>query len=127
MKPVYYHEPYSELEIQILIDLFNVHQIDSKTARIASRKIDRNTASIQRQLSRLREMNLIGESKYSARAKKIVATKNAKKAAAQQIVRPVVERAIVNEQKNDELTLIKLVISKLGAEQKLELIKSMLA
>ncbi len=127
MKPVYYHEPYSELETQILIDLFNVHQIDSKTARIASRKIDRNTASIQRQLSRLREMNLIGESKYSARAKKIVATKNAKKAVAQQIVRPVVERAIVKEQKNDELTLIKLIISKLDTEQKLELIKSMLA
>lgn len=127
MKPVYYHEPYSELEIQVLIDLFNVHQIDSKTARIASRKIDRNSRSIQRQLSRLREMNLIGESKYSARAKKIVATKNAKKAAAKQTVRPVVERAIVNEQKNDELTLIKLVISKLGKEQKLELIKSMLA
>ena len=127
MKPVYYHEPYSELETQVLIDLFNVHQIDSKTARIASRKIDRNPRSIQRQLSRLREMNLIGESKYSARAKKIVATKNAKKAAVRQTVRPVVERAIVNEQKNDELTLIKLVISKLGTEQKLELIKSMLA
>lgn len=127
MKPVYYHEPYSELETQVLIDLFNVHQIDSKTARIASRKIDRNPRSIQRQLSRLREMNLIGESKYSARAKKIVATKNAKKAAARQTVRPVVERAIVNEQKNDELTLIKLIISKLGTEQKLELIKSMLA
>ena len=126
MKPVYYHEPYSELETQVLIDLFNVHQIDSKTARIASRKIDRNPRSIQRQLSRLREMNLIGESKYSARAKKIVATKNAKKAAARQTVRPVVERAIVNEQKNDELTLIKLIISKLGTEQKLELIKSML-
>ena len=109
---------------QLLIDTFNRYQYDVKVAKLTRKQLGRGDAAVRARLSKLRSRNLIGDSVYTARRRAAELSRNQNKETTivQQVMQP-----IVKEQKNDELALIKLVISKLGTEQKLELIKSMLA
>lgn len=122
MKTSNYYNEYSELEKEVLITLFNKYGQDSLVCKYAKNKLKRSEGSIRQHLSKMRKDGIIGDSKYTERRRIALATLSNKQTVVQQVMQP-----IVNEQKNDELTLIKLIISKLGKEQKLELIKSMLA
>jgi hypothetical protein len=118
------HKIWTAEDDQLLIDTFNRYQYDVKVAKFTRKQLGRGDTAVRARLSRLRSRNLIGDSVYTARRRSAELSRNQNKETTivQQVLQP-----IVKEQKNDELTLIKLIISKLGTEQKLELIKSMLA
>ena len=115
------NKPWTQEEDQVLINVFAKHKYDKTTAIICCSFLKRNTTSICARLSILRREGLIENSKYSERRLKAVQTIQAKHSG-----KPVVQQ-IVAQEKNELLNLALLITSKLNKQDKLELVKNMLA
>ena len=124
------NKPWTQEEDQVLINVFAKRKYDKTTAITCCSILGRNSTSICARLSVLRRKGLIENSKYSERRLKAVQTIQAKHSGKpivkEAIEQPVVQQ-IVAQEKNELLNLALLITSKLNKQDKLELVKNMLA
>ena len=115
------NKPWTQEENQVLINVFAKCKYDKTTAITCCSILGRNPTSICARLSALRREGLIEYSKYSERRLKAVQSIQAKHGG-----KPVVQQLVAQE-KNELLSLALLITSKLNKQDKLELVKNMLA
>ena len=111
---------WTDLEDQLIIDVFNKCGQDSLAASRIYRKLNRTQIAVAKRLSILRKQGLINDSEHTDRAKRIAETRYAR-------ATEMLKESVKQESKSDLMGIAALIISKLSKEEKQQLVMELIA